>query len=372
MYDWFDILDFKLKFGLQRLFVLVYLSDKLNEYEMKILSRQLLIRIRLNLNLPKNAKHTKYVESVNYNSKESDTITRECINYDPRERGESAIKKIENLPDFAKKRLNYLKKETETLRALDENVPDEIQPHNWLKLLVTNTIDGRKKLLHYLFVTQIRKMKASEKKSEIAIKTAEKKKLVNELIATGEKDKYIKSILPQVYGNMKNMIHYRRISWKNMTDPKEIVIDCGYENVMNEKEISNLAEQIIICYAANKKNLEPLRIILCRLSQEGYLYFCLCKYIPVEIIETLFTFEICDKPVKNWIVDFNKRNEFIQPKKLIYLSPDARDILREISRDEIYVIGGLIDKLNPNKHSLAYCSENNIQIKKLPLDNYVK
>ena len=59
-------------------------------------------------------------------------------------------------------------------------------------------------------------------------------------------------------------------------------------------------------------------------------------------------------------------------ERLVYLSYNAEDTLMKFNPDDIYIIGGLVDKTNPKPLSMAKCKKEGLRRAKLPLDVYVR
>jgi len=53
------------------------------------------------------------------------------------------------------------------------------------------------------------------------------------------------------------------------------------------------------------------------------------------------------------------------------LSPDATDVLQEVKEDEIYVIGGIVDRSVQKGLTYQRASERQVRVVRLPIQEYV-
>jgi tRNA (guanine9-N1)-methyltransferase len=150
-----------------------------------------------------------------------------------------------------------------------------------------------------------------------------------------------------------------------------VCFDLDYNNCMDKKEKHSLVVQLSLCYNLNKKNKKKINFYLTKMNQE-----------------------ITDNLNKNhgdkWMVHYSDKpfyliDELIKMKKeFVYLSPDADEDLLDVSEDQIYIVGGLVDRtVIKNRSMLRFNNiknndindnegKNEIKIvaKKLPLQKY--
>lgn len=58
-------------------------------------------------------------------------------------------------------------------------------------------------------------------------------------------------------------------------------------------------------------------------------------------------------------------------EKLVYLTPHCNTDLVKFNPDDIYIIGGIVDKVNNDPLSLAKAKKHNLRMARLPLDKYL-
>ena len=136
-----------------------------------------------------------------------------------------------------------------------------------------------------------------------------------------------------------------------------VCIDLQYETLMIEKELVHLARQLSRVYGFNKRSPTP-----CHLTFSG-------------LTKNSQTFKICcDKNdgFANYLVDIKGEsvNELFEPEKIVYLTPDSDQVLEDMSKDKVYVIGGLVDDSVKKNSSLSFAKEQKIQTAKLPIEKF--
>ncbi|CAH0475074.1 unnamed protein product [Peronospora belbahrii] len=133
---------------------------------------------------------------------------------------------------------------------------------------------------------------------------------------------------------------------------QRLVIDLGFDHIMNEKESRSLTKQLKFCYGAIKHMVEPFQLIFCNPS--GQLERSLERY-----------------GASNWHVQWRRGAESVaehfQPDQLVYLSPDSPNVLYKIDREKIYVIGGIVDKSRKKGATLHAATECGIATVRLPI-----
>ncbi|EDO07824.1 tRNA (guanine-N1)-methyltransferase family protein [Babesia bovis T2Bo] len=137
-----------------------------------------------------------------------------------------------------------------------------------------------------------------------------------------------------------------------------VVIDCEFASYENEKEAKSLANQLMQSYAFNKRAEKPVNLVICGIQEDSYVAQCFAKISGTD----------------NWMcsLEYRSLEELYDPGELVYLSADATEVLDDISKDGIYVIGGIVDRnrlkgiaLNRSRHIGAKC-------KRLPIKEHVQ
>ncbi|XP_077156913.1 tRNA methyltransferase 10 homolog A isoform X2 [Paroedura picta] len=125
-------------------------------------------------------------------------------------------------------------------------------------------------------------------------------------------------------GSIRKRMH-RNVVPSNL----RLIIDCGFDSLMELKDVKKLHKQIQRCYAENRKALHPVQFYLT--SHGGQL--------KDNMDET-------DKGWVNWKdihIKSEHYSELMKKEDLVYLTSDSPDILNELDETKAYVIGGLVD-----------------------------
>nr|XP_022325299.1 tRNA methyltransferase 10 homolog B-like [Crassostrea virginica] len=140
---------------------------------------------------------------------------------------------------------------------------------------------------------------------------------------------------------------------------QRICVDLSMENTMTTKERSKLAQQLCRLYGVNKKADVPAHVYFAGFDKNGELYQeCIRKIDGFEKYQV----EMTAAPV----------SELFDVKDVIYLTPDAEDMLEELDKDKVYVIGGIVDESIIKNLSKQKANAFNIPTVRLPIDRYMK
>ncbi|CAL8123284.1 unnamed protein product [Orchesella dallaii] len=146
-------------------------------------------------------------------------------------------------------------------------------------------------------------------------------------------------------------------SMKNSTCKVGICIDMSFNDLMIEKDLHKCVKQLHRCYSVNRRHENPLQFYVTSFTGKA-----------VNVMGK-------NDGWKNWDVHFREKSylELDYPKeKIVYLTAESDNVLRETEDGKLYVIGGLVDH-NSKKglcHKLAL--ENGVQHARLPLDEYIE
>lgn len=128
---------------------------------------------------------------------------------------------------------------------------------------------------------------------------------------------------------------------------------------MKPQEAKNTAEQLMSCFSLNRQHADPFDMHICGADLDSQTMRCLHKFIPT-LHEPAFPLEVHTKS----IVDV------FPAEKLVYLTPHCENDLDEFAPDDIYVIGGIVDKHHCFPVSLEKATTLGLRMVRLPLDRY--
>ena len=137
-----------------------------------------------------------------------------------------------------------------------------------------------------------------------------------------------------------------------------LVFDMNYEQLMRHQDISNMVEQLSKSHNVNRDDRNPFHFILTDVDPNG-------KVLPL-----LWKHYLAGNQFMGTVTSSSYLDLF-PGRQLVYLSPHARDMLDTVHPDTVYIIGGINDKANQQKESLARAKEQRIQAACLPLDRFL-
>lgn len=144
-----------------------------------------------------------------------------------------------------------------------------------------------------------------------------------------------------------------------MLNEPALVFDCGFNDIMSKYEIRDVSRQLKYAFSENRLDNRPFVMHLCNMNKDSQLWREVGKEIPN--IEKL--------PIKVHAEDIT---DIFPTKNLVYLTPDAEDVIQEYDENDTYVVGGLVDKASRTPVTLAKAKRLNIRSVRLPLDRYIK
>lgn len=140
---------------------------------------------------------------------------------------------------------------------------------------------------------------------------------------------------------------------------QRICIDLSMENTMTLKEKSKLSQQLCRVYGVNRRAENPAHLYFAGFDKNGDLYKeCIQKIDGFE----KFMVEMTEAPVL----------EVFNVDDVIYLSPDAPDMLEDLDKDKVYVIGGIVDESIIKNLSKQKADASNIPTFRLPIERFMK
>ncbi|KUF96411.1 Calcium permeable stress-gated cation channel 1 [Phytophthora nicotianae] len=137
----------------------------------------------------------------------------------------------------------------------------------------------------------------------------------------------------------------------------KVVIDCEFEEEMNEKEKKSLSQQIMFSYGVNRKSRTPMNAYITSLHGD------IRKNL--EKISGFHEWQAFTGTSKSYMDLFKKES-------LVYLTADSPNTITKLSRDKVYIIGGIVDRNRLKGITYEKAVEQGIETAKLPLDIVVE
>lgn len=144
-----------------------------------------------------------------------------------------------------------------------------------------------------------------------------------------------------------------------MLDDPPLIFDCGFCEEMSKFEIKDTARQIKYSYSENRMSVKPFVMHLCNLDKNSLLWHELKQQIP----------NIHKMP---WKIHSGDASEIFKTENLVYLSPDASEVMEKFNVDDKYIVGSIVDKGNQKPLTLAKSKRLNIRAVRLPLNKYIR
>lgn len=205
----------------------------------------------------------------------------------------------------------------------------------------------------------------ANKRAKLKAKKAETREQIAELAAKGES--YAHLLRRRPGADLK-----RDENGQQKVSGFGIVLDCGYDDLMNEKEVVSLSNQITRSYSNNRIGLHRAQLVVTGLDKR---------------LKTRFDNRIKDYKLwkKEWIqfsedpLEANlKQFTFDNGQKLkedysnvVYLSADTDDMITELEPDHVYVVGGIVDKGRHKGLCKATADKLGIRTARLPIDEFI-
>ncbi|EZA52426.1 hypothetical protein DMN91_012076 [Ooceraea biroi] len=261
-----------------------------------------------------------------------------------------------------KKRLQILELEVDVLRHNAGKVPEVLRPKDWVALERLPTKSQRMKHLRFLWRNERITANLKAAKEQKRAQWMATKEAAEPVEDTGEM-KYglqYNSLFVRIYPTTMAHGYNCKLMQAIMFEPK-IVIDCGYEENMNYREVHNCAKQLQMSFAANRAHVSPLHLHFCCLKKGGLLeefsYVNIPSFLDVDFPATV---------TSQSYLDLFPRDQ------LVYLTPHCRAEMTEYDPDLVYIIGAIVDKVQPQPLSLAKAKKEGIRMLKLPVDKYLE
>lgn len=197
-----------------------------------------------------------------------------------------------------------------------------------------------------------RKKQFEENKAQYALIRKEKRARAR----VARRDK-IQGYLDRGESIPKDLIRQPRVNVNQVDSGIKIILDCAFDDLMNEREIVSLSTQITRAYSSNKRENHYAKIKVMSFDKR---------------LKERFDNQLQNCNYKDW-----KNFEFIEnqdlPKEnVVYLTADTDEKLDELKPGTTYIVGGIVDK---NRHKfLCYnkAKELGIPTKRLPIDEFIK
>lgn len=259
-----------------------------------------------------------------------------------------------------KLRNNAIKIEYEFLRYEFQAAPNFMSDEMWERLLNEKTEANRRRLYKFFFLRENFKRKKVRKQAEGA-KFRSLKKSQELAAAEEEPDEHFParfSLNRKIDDALMKKDHRLHLDYA-FRFGQPLVFDLGQEYEMNISESSSFVKQMREVYTLNRAQWEPFNIHLCNYNAESQGM----KDLVHGVNSTGYMWEVTE----------NCFTSLFPRERLVYLSPDAPEVAEDWRHDDVYIVGGVVDKGNGGgKMTLSKVKQLGIRSQRFDIDKYFK
>ncbi|EMR08561.1 hypothetical protein PNEG_03041 [Pneumocystis murina B123] len=206
-----------------------------------------------------------------------------------------------------------------------------------------------------------------ENLSKRTIKRRLKKKKWEETKAERRKYKKERDKIKKLEKHKKHVeagMHSIKLKKNQIPSEIKVIIDCGFDDKMIDKEIVSLSSQLTRCYSDNRKCAYPVELYVTsfggRLAErmKTVLKSQYMSWRGIQFFDESYD-ALCEK-------------EGFSKEDFIYLTADSENTVHELNKNKIYIIGGLVDKNRYKNLCLDKAKSQGIYTAQLPIENHIK
>ncbi|TKR82653.1 hypothetical protein L596_016343 [Steinernema carpocapsae] len=262
------------------------------------------------------------------------------------------------------KKLKEVVDEVEMISRVYRYFPENIRDSDWNDMIEMPTAKQRLDQLKH-----IRRVEGQRRKDQD--KTVLKKEAAKERMALYGPREPLATYLSvpgfRLVRMEKEREAQRYINSLLVEKPPTVVFDCRYLSKMSHRGLNLTAMQLhyVASHNRDRKNPWPMYFVNCNFEASRAVIKAREKHLRILDSPTMIGPE-CTK--KNY-------TELFPREKIVYLSPDAEEELEEVIGDEVFVIGGIVDRVTehgiPKHASKEAADKDNVRSVRLPLDKYI-
>ncbi|KAJ3069957.1 tRNA (guanine(9)-N(1))-methyltransferase [Podochytrium sp. JEL0797] len=149
------------------------------------------------------------------------------------------------------------------------------------------------------------------------------------------------------------------------TSAVRIVVDCDFEAdqegkpLMNPKEVTSMARQLMRCYSENRRAAIPVTLSACGMGSG-----------LSTALDTL------QRDWKNWKFETSEtklmEGAVADTDNIVYLTADSETVLEELDETKAYIIGGIVDRNRYKNLCFDRAEAAGLKTAQLPIGEYIK
>ncbi|PVD25196.1 hypothetical protein C0Q70_15694 [Pomacea canaliculata] len=266
---------------------------------------------------------------------------------------------LRNLSTEDAKKLKIIKLEFEVLGHMNGMVPQTMTDAQWL--VAFEKASKPQRLQYYKFLKKKENYVKKEKEKQQQRLHQQRQQQQQE----GDKKNDDIPESPQLSSNIIMHVRNRTIDKAGnyrlanaMMYGTPLIFDMDYEQFMRDQDCSNLVDQLLMVHGKNRDSMDPFHLIFTSLNPKGKVFPMMEKRL---LQGQHFLATVTDRSYL----------DLFPSEKLVYLSPHAPNALKEVSSDDIYIVGGFVDKAYGKPVSFARAKAQGIRSAKLPLDHFL-
>ncbi|KAK4876395.1 hypothetical protein RN001_012817 [Aquatica leii] len=189
---------------------------------------------------------------------------------------------------------------------------------------IKQPIEHKEELFNGVEISKLTKRQMKKYKRMLQWQVIKKEKRAREKLRTKNKKVVAKLLNIDLGPNRKQLKNAKMV---NSACKIGVVIDLSFDELMIDKDMGKVIKQILRVYTENRRATAPMQLHLT--SFNGRNKEEMSKHNGYE----------------NWDMHFHA-NDYLDvfPKeKLVYLSSESDNVIKELEQDKIYIIGGLVD-----------------------------
>ncbi|GFO45018.1 ribonuclease hi [Plakobranchus ocellatus] len=259
---------------------------------------------------------------------------------------------IANYTEEEKKKLQVIQLEHNFLysEGYDIPSPDLMKDELWVEAMALSSKSQR--LKYYLYIQKKKYIQDAEREKRAAHKEEMKNREKQEEYEHGR-------IFMRIYEQtMRRWLNYGLA--RAMLYGTPLVFDMDYVDHMRPQEQKNTAHQLHDAYCLNRG--DPA-------EDPFHLHFTGCS--PNNPVLKLMQIKTQDSPLLLNTVTEKSYIDLFDKDKLVYLSPQGRQVMTEFDPEAVYIIGAFNDKVSSKPVSYARAMEQGIRCQRLPIDEHL-
>lgn len=144
----------------------------------------------------------------------------------------------------------------------------------------------------------------------------------------------------------------------------KIIMDCEFDELMSDKEIVSMSNQITRCYSAKRHADYEVDLVVSSFNKrlKGRFEKSVLDYTKWQNM----TFK-----ENNTLAELLPSNKD-ELAKYVYLTADTENELEELEEGHTYIIGGIVDKNRHKKLCLNKANELGLKVARLPIGKYIE